>query len=1135
MEQRYLSIGEVARRLDVSDITVRRWVKSGKLDGSKAGVQWRFDPDTVDAALASGLLEGASRTDPQAVHDPILDTWREYVQCRLGRSHPHHVVVNDRRGAKMWDILNPGPYKWGIDLWHSTAIEMMTPTQTKGIFGTKRVLLFDEMMQHGADMNRLRVQLEDVGAEVSSLVCIRSRSHAEVTKEYLADACEDLPNREFNERATFISKLVRFADPPLDVDHLVVRARLKQDFSLDEMLVSMMRWGMAFPVWDEASGSGTCAVTLDRPQFFDTANCLPTKRGFRVNWSGPNKIRFYVEPTARSVHCVFVTHPEVSGSEKLWQDCLRDEFKETISGQLTGSAEGQQALRRAYRLTCMHLSIALLRDFVSSGAAGDLGLSLGEPDSSQLRAIYGPDLGRRLTGLVKTALEAARKTSIPPLAATPPPLLLRTAQGPASYDAFGCRAKMLTEIKPPKADEEIPALPYGDLFIRLAPWAESTVSRVLDSELDAGTVSPHIAWDIVKPHGCPEEVRLKRAYYRGEYRDANELRKRSPLPHAVAPVGRMLLLGPFVMDYFLTVTGRKKMTVRDFNDVFVNLGHDLEVHEDSQIGLAWRPSRLGPVPTVSSATVPGESMRLDRFLYDPGMLMKTNDEEGSGWLYSPGLIWSKELLAESGYVPQGLRTQIGSLVWFYGEVQKRLPQGDILGALASVRTPQVAYKSGWYHFDSWRHEGLSLVVLMGNAARSNMDAHQESSVAIQLKRWVESVGLLRQKLDAFRRLPELKGQIETAFADVFGLISSPQVLAKVDPTGKSSAAEKDIMPALSHLETAQKVMQGFTSFTMQMAAACGVDCSEALEAGQSHGLVAGKEAGQLRDELFTLNPELRHDCSAPLAMCVEGARQGILTSAIAEGLGQAYESILRLLLDMIPLPKESRADKADQNEAKNTRKTCYADLLRRMDKTECAVAVVDLSPLARRADGDSEWAQRLLDEATENASQTARSGVPLIKKATQIAISVAAPTKASQPPEKALGWNRAGDTIAFTHVEPSILLLAIESFLAHIIEQNVALRAGIDLSPPYRTEPGNPQRNLIAPAETADKLAHCSQTPADAMVITQNVWSKLTSTDHKGFQSIDIPDIGPVHWRKVRQSLGDPHSKQGREADADSA
>ncbi len=48
----YLTVTDVAKQLQVSEDTVRRWLKSGKLVGLKFGKDWRIDPDDLKAFLA---------------------------------------------------------------------------------------------------------------------------------------------------------------------------------------------------------------------------------------------------------------------------------------------------------------------------------------------------------------------------------------------------------------------------------------------------------------------------------------------------------------------------------------------------------------------------------------------------------------------------------------------------------------------------------------------------------------------------------------------------------------------------------------------------------------------------------------------------------------------------------------------------------------------------------------------------------------------------------------------------------------------------------------------------------------------------------------------------------------------------
>ncbi len=51
--ERFLSLEDVAERLQVSDRTVRRWVKEGKLAAYKPGREWRIRPGDLEDFLES--------------------------------------------------------------------------------------------------------------------------------------------------------------------------------------------------------------------------------------------------------------------------------------------------------------------------------------------------------------------------------------------------------------------------------------------------------------------------------------------------------------------------------------------------------------------------------------------------------------------------------------------------------------------------------------------------------------------------------------------------------------------------------------------------------------------------------------------------------------------------------------------------------------------------------------------------------------------------------------------------------------------------------------------------------------------------------------------------------------------------
>ena len=53
-QERLLTPAEVATRLNVSLVTVGRWLREGKLKGLKAGRQWRVRESDLEAFLERG-------------------------------------------------------------------------------------------------------------------------------------------------------------------------------------------------------------------------------------------------------------------------------------------------------------------------------------------------------------------------------------------------------------------------------------------------------------------------------------------------------------------------------------------------------------------------------------------------------------------------------------------------------------------------------------------------------------------------------------------------------------------------------------------------------------------------------------------------------------------------------------------------------------------------------------------------------------------------------------------------------------------------------------------------------------------------------------------------------------------------
>jgi len=464
----------VALLFNVSSSTVRRWVLNGKLVGQKAGVQWRFDPTVVRDAFQQGMLSGASRflTNPQSFsyhHQlpgwarSVLMRWRGFLEDQLKQLQPDHVIVNDRRGAKIWTLLMPNSYVWGKNLWHSTAVTLMTLTELRQTFGHQRVLLFDEMMQHGREIHELRQHLEgkDVNAFVTTFVCIRRKSHAESGQllEYKALCCEDLDDPQFAERAALISRLAYLFEPPLDVDHIVIKGTFIPNLKIEDLLEKAAKWSMPFVVWFPDKEHEFMAITLDRPQFFDTKGSdLPND--FCFGWDGPGKVRVYGNPRNDVCYCSFIIYPDMEAPVSEWaKSAVR--IQQSKRGDIATSDSSspflkidEAVLRCTYSSVCINLAIKLFNDFVTSGAAEEIGIRFDNPydaiDVGQLRATFGPTISSEIIKRVRGILAQAThgKNLFPQTVQSPLPLVIRrnaTSQENIR-DIFKCRGELLRAI-----------------------------------------------------------------------------------------------------------------------------------------------------------------------------------------------------------------------------------------------------------------------------------------------------------------------------------------------------------------------------------------------------------------------------------------------------------------------------------------------------------------------------------------------------------------------------------------------------------------------------------------------------------------------------------------------------------------
>src|SRR5262249_24307624 len=147
--------------------------------------------------------------------------------------------------------------------------------------------------------------------------------------------------------------------------------------------------------------SKTLAITLDRPQFFDTDD-LHALKGFTVDWDGPFKIRFYADLDSRICYCSFIVFPTIQARVATCCEVSSEHsrLKNIVIGDLPGTEALEDPLvRRVYATVSMELAWELLRGFIRSGVADAVGIDLRQAphylNAGQFRATFGRVLGAK--------------------------------------------------------------------------------------------------------------------------------------------------------------------------------------------------------------------------------------------------------------------------------------------------------------------------------------------------------------------------------------------------------------------------------------------------------------------------------------------------------------------------------------------------------------------------------------------------------------------------------------------------------------------------------------------------------------------------------------------------------------------
>lgn len=1094
-EPALMTIQEVSDYLRISESTIRRMLRKGTIKGLKVGNQWRFSKAMIEEAIVSGLNEKKENENIIKIEPPswgkhYIRKWRDITNEIIEEWKPDFIIVKDRRGAKMWDLLQIPDYSWGVNLWHSMAIELMDDKELKILFNEKKALVFDEMMQRGRAIQGIKSLLIAHGAEVKSLICLRNESTiiSGDAKEYEAYACETLNDQEFPKMAGIISELISHYHPPLDVDHIVVKFDLLNKMDANKIIEILAQWGISYLVWHPEKTSDYFAFTLDRPQFFNTHPF--DELNVNIAWNGPMKMRIYFNANFSECFIAFVTYPNVKGSIREWMK-LGERFDDVIK-----DSSLKKDINRIYLKFCINLSLIMLKDFLSSNIPSDLGFNMEnfiqKLDVNQYRAVFGPKIGDRVHQDIQDIFTKLKK----PIDKSPIdhlPLLINDAPGLQSISSniFQCRQELFNLIDSASND----GLKYSEIFDGLNKYPEQNISCILDNELDSVTIKPKNMIDI------DEFIQAYRSFYRGEFGVWFEWEKRVQTNVDLA-IQRTVAIGPIAIDQYLNLMGWPNLTKTHFYKLFVNIQHDLREESHDIFYMGWIPYIFGPIPIVDNPGGFYHYQSLSQFLKDNGCI-KIGKERGR---ISPSnetrAMWESMYNNTIDVVTQ---VHISSLLRFYSKMAKisqeereRLGYNtglkyDSLVVLASVRNQKLAYRNCWFQIKRWKSIGqLTLFpILWGAVKTSGFDANLINYFD-QTTEFAKAGSSLEEKVEMYKNLPRFR-KIISDIVEEGGYEVGKIIL---DTTDESPIFESASLHPMEFMEWASIIITNFSDFI------------RAVLSTQSSESEERRDLYKLLEKTLIALPDLEI-LSSDLESVIKRVEKGEFDEDIVNILHKTFIFISSKLDESLPNPDP---DPAMELIKKTKRDGLLTNLSAMKLSSPFTVCVVDIKNI------------RNLPKLFEKFGFGYVEGIETIFNFVESAAH-----KVNQDyPDVRISRLTADNLILISHNNESIIKATIElnqltSSEISLIDNQMApiglLRSGIA----YVDEAAGEEYSGLIPGLLAYELADDTKQPVGTIIVTEAIFNNLNDDLKTEFEQFERSHYkqGNIYYRRKWDSERD--------------
>ncbi len=780
-----ITVGEVAEFLNVSRMTVYRMIKRGQLRAERIGNQFRIDPLSVP-----GYLEGEKKPiEEQIPHRKswghLQNAWFQkyrplflsFVVHQLLEFKPDWIIAVHRKGARFFEALALIPNEYRDKVLYSSAFHWLTEGKLHSGLRGKKILIFDETIQRGRTLSKLRKFFESYGAQVRTIVLVRRRRCMDegTLQDFKVISCVDLNDRDFAYMVARMLEMITLHSIPLDTDHFRFELKLGempvQIHDLEEILASI---GPIYFLPSPVNGNELSCYTVEQIDLFDWEKLrLPTW----IRKEGVCKIRIYYDPKSKTLHIIPVIFPEAELDSKRALDLIQtiDEpwspyliVPEDFS-ELSEEIQCEMLCRLFTGYCSVKLGLSFLSDFVKLAPQLLKNLQEISVECEDWKKIWGRDLGENIDKVVHSDIEQAllRLRTLPEIRMQHVRKRKSHVSNYLTVDSTEIAEKdVLIEmacqetIKTLRGDigsKEKCCLSFSELQSAMPSIGLPFLSRAMDILLDGGLIKPDF-----EVRRLDFAFRGLRVYSLSEYGSwFDDAKAYANKEIANRKLARIV---PYVFQRLMKQVDSLSKGVEKVltQKVFVNLQHDWDYRRFDPLFLGWSPYLYGPMNLVPKKRSPyGGYYSLRQFAEEQKLIDNKLINRG---------IWAPRQNLGIDEVLDELDPEeadfIEGFIDIYATIYSdgRDETTNILMTLAACRNRKLTYICGFEEVKLWKQNVEAFLdIIERNISyfpRVTENVQKEETLEPLLESIANPHAQLRDKIDRYRHLAELKEQLK---------------------------------------------------------------------------------------------------------------------------------------------------------------------------------------------------------------------------------------------------------------------------------------------------------------------------------------------------------------------------------------